>query len=71
MVDLMRKTESKIYSLFDTHKLAMFPNDFYNSKQYSFPLVLLSDMGVGFRLVNQETEQIVQRLRIKDSEDVT
>ena len=59
MIDLLRKTESKIYSLFDASKLATFPSEFNRGKEMDLPFILLNEMYSGFRLVNYETEQIV------------
>lgn len=56
MIDLLRKTESKIFSLTDANKLATFPRDFNKNGQTHLPFVLLNEVYMGFRLVNQETE---------------
>ena len=56
MIDLLRKTESKVYSLFDGGKLAPLPTDFGRGSDLDMPLILLNEMYMGFRLVNYETE---------------
>ena len=52
IVDLVRKNESKVYSLFDANKLATFPKDFDRSGDNPLPFVILSEMYMGFRIVN-------------------
>ena len=56
MIDLLRKTESKIYSLFDASKLGTFPKDFGKGTEIDLPFILINEMYSGFRLVNYETE---------------
>ena len=56
MIDLLRKTESKVYSLFDGGKLAPLPTDFGRGSDLGMPFILLNEMYMGFRLVNYETE---------------
>ena len=56
LVDLVRKTESKIFSTYEANKLALLPSEFDRRGESPLPFVILSELYVGFRIVNLETE---------------
>ena len=56
LLDLKRKTESKIFSLFEANKLATLPRELDYGPGQSLPLVLISELYGGFKLVSRETE---------------
>ena len=56
IIDLVRKTESKMYSTYESNKLALFPSEFDRKGDNPLPYVVLTELYVGFRIVNQETE---------------
>ena len=56
LVDLVRKTESKIYSTYESNKLALLPSDFDRNGENPLPFIVLAELYVGFRIINQETE---------------
>ena len=71
LLDLKRKTESRVFSLFEANKLATLPKDLDYGSGQNLPLILISEMYGGFKLVSRDTEQAVVRLRLpKEEEDI-